>query len=210
MNSYFASVEQQARPALRGKPMAIVGSADKKRTIIVAASYEAKALGIKTGTQLWEAKKLCPQIELISADCQRYEAITRQFLNIFISKTPLVEVFSIDEAFLDVTGQVKNFDEAEQLAIEIKNEIKQTIGPNIRCSVGIGQNKFIAKLASEAKKPDGLTIVLPGKEQNFVDQFELKDACGIGFRTDAHLKRLGIQSFKDLRAKPLTTLTLIF
>lgn len=210
MNSYFASVEQQARPSLRGKPIGVVGSADKKRTIIVAASYEAKALGIKTGTQLWEAKKLCPNLELVSADCQRYEAITRQFLNIFISKTPLVEIFSIDEAFLDITSQVKDFKQAEKLAKEIKQEIKETIGQNIRCSVGVGQNKFIAKLASEAKKPDGLTVVLPGEEQNFVDQFELMDACGIGFRIEAHLKRLGIKSFKDLRDKPLTELTLIF
>lgn len=210
MNSYFASVEQQARPVLRGKPIGIVGSLDKKRTIIVAASYEAKALGIKTGTQLWEAKRLCPQIELISADCQRYEAITRQFLNIFISKTPLVEIFSIDEAFLDVTTQTKNFEQAEKLALQIKQEIKETIGASIRCSIGIGSNKFIAKLASEAKKPDGLTIVPPGQEQDFVDQFELKDACGIGFRTDAHLKKLGINSFRDLRARPLTDLTLIF
>ena len=217
MNSYFASVEQQARPALRQKPVGIVGSPDKKRTIIVTASYEAKALGVKTGTQLWEAKKLCPNIELISADCQRYEAITRQFLNIFISKTPMVEIFSIDEAFLDISSQLSTcsdqasaFEQAKKIAREIKLEIKKKIGENVRCSIGIGQNKFIAKLAGESQKPDGLTVVLPGEEETFVDKFELMDACGIGFQINAHLKRLGIETFKDLRNRPLTDLTLIF
>jgi len=209
MNSYFASVEQQARPQLIGRPVGVVGSANK-RTIIVAASVEAKKFSVKTGVQVHEARRLCPQITLIVADCRRYEAITRQFLEIFISKTSLVEVFSIDEAFLDLTRQVKNSQEAKSIAQQIKNEIKTKIGPNIRCSIGIAQNKFMAKLASEAKKPDGLTVVSPGQEIEFLDRFELTDACGIGLRTHAHLMKLGISSFSRLRQLPQTTLTLIF
>jgi len=246
MNSYFASVEQQARPALRGRPIGVTGPS--KRSIIVAASIEAKKFGVKTGTQIWEAKKLCPQIILIRADCNRYEAITRQFLEIFISKTPQVEIFSIDEAFLDMTDQCpptinrhchselgsgsrgfriacldlaeprrksgmtkkSGFQQAEKIALEIKKELHHKIGAHVRCSVGIAQNKFMAKLASEAHKPDGLTIVAPGEEIKFLDQFNLTDACGIGRRISAHLERLGIDSFKKLRAMCQTDLTLIF
>lgn len=209
MNSYFASVEQQARPALCGKPIGVTGSS-KKRTIIVAASVEAKQFGVKTGTQLHEAKQLCPQIVLVTADCNRYESITRQFLNIFISKTPLVEIFSIDEAFLNVSDQVGSFHAAEELAKEIKNEIKMKIGANVRCSIGIAQNKLVAKLASEVRKPDGLTAVLPGQEVEFLDQLELTDACGIGSRIYRRLATLGVNSFSDLRGMDQTALTLIF
>lgn len=209
MNSYFASVEQQARPALRGRPIAVVGSS-KKRTIIVAASVEAKKFGVKTGTQLHEAKRLCPQIILIGADCNRYEAITRKFLDIFISKTPMVEIFSIDEAFLDLADQVSNFEEAAMIATQIKAEMKVKIGEFVTCSIGIAQNKFMAKLAGEAKKPDGLTVVLPGEEIEFIDKFELTDACGIGSRISARLNQLGVRTFQDLRKIDLTTLTIVF
>lgn len=229
MNSYFASVEQQARPSLRGKPIGVVGSSNPsfakatedgrieilkqgspKRTIIAAASVEAKKFGVKTGTQLYEAKRLCPQIILVGADCVRYEAVTRQFLQIFISKTPLVEIFSIDEAFLDLTDSAKSFKEAAQIAQDIKEQMKEKIGSFIKCSIGIAQNKFMAKLAGEAHKPDGLTVVLPGEEIEFINRFELTDACGIGSRTELHLNTLGIHTFEDLRAMRQTDLTLIF
>lgn len=208
MNSYFASVEQQARPSLRGKPIGVIGPS--KRSIIIAASSEAKKLGIKTGTQIWEAKKLCPQISLIRADCNRYESITRQFLEIFIKQTPIVEVFSIDEAFLDLSDQVRNFEDAENIARRIKNEIRNRIGEDIKCSAGIAKNKFMAKLASEAKKPDGLTVVPRDHEIEFLDRFELSDACGIGRGTLAHLQKLGIKNFSDLRRMSQTNLTAIF
>lgn len=207
-NSYFASVEQQARPSLRGKPMAVTGPS--KRTIIVAASVEAKKLGIKTGTPIFEAKKICPHLILVKADCKRYEAISRNFIDIFGRFTNEIEIFSIDEAFLDLTGVAENFVEAKTIVEQIKKQIAEEIGQNIKCSAGIAQNKFMAKLASEAKKPDGLTIVIPGDEIEFLDQFELSDACGIGPRTKNHLNKLNIFSFKDLRQIDQTTLTLIF
>jgi len=209
MNSYFASVEQQARPFLRGKPIGVTGS-NKKRTVIVAASVEAKKYGVKTGTQLHDARKLCPQLILVTADCKRYEAVTSKFLKIFISKTPLVEIFSIDEAFLDLSTQVGSFEQAKKIALDIKRELKEAVGKFVRCSVGIGQNKFIAKLASEAKKPDGLTIVRPGEEIKFIDRFELEDACGIGSRIALRLNLLGVNSFKDLRSLTQTQLTTAF
>lgn len=208
MNSYFASVEQQARPALRNRPMAVTGPS--KRTIVVAASVEAKHLGIKTGTQIAEAKKLCPDIVLIKADCRRYESISAQLINIFSRFTPTIEIFSIDEAFLDLTNIIQNIDQAAKIVNQIKKCITEEIGANIRCSAGIANNKFIAKLASEAKKPDGLTVVPEGEEINFLDRFELSDACGIGRRSVKHLNQLGIYNFKDLRSIDQTTLTLIF
>lgn len=209
MNSYFASVEQQARPYLRGKPVGVTGS-NKKRTLIVAASIEAKKYAVKTGTQIYEAKKLCPSIILVAADCKKYEAVTAKFLKIFIAKTPLVEIFSIDEAFLDLTGQAKNFSQARTVALQIKAEIKREIGPFVRCSVGIAPNKFMAKLASEAKKPDGLTVVKPGEEIKFIDQFELEDACGIGPKVASRLHLMHINSFQDLRRLPQVQLTTAF
>jgi len=208
MNSYFASVEQQSRPHLRGKPIAVTGPS--KRSIIIAASVEAKKFGIKTGTLIPDALKLYPKIILVRSDCVKYEAISRQLFEIFISHTPQTEIFSIDEAFLDLSDRARNFEEAKSIVEEIKQEIHQRLGSNIRCSAGIGSNKFIAKLASEAKKPDGLTIIAPGEEIDFLDRFKLDDACGIGRRTKDHLARLGINSFKDLRAADQTTLTLSF
>lgn len=207
MNSYFASVEQQARPFLRNRPIGVTGPS--KRTIIIAASVEAKKFGVKTGTQIADAKKLCPQIVLVTSDCTQYEAISKNLIEIFTRFTPKFEVFSIDEAFLDFSD-CNNFKEAEDIVKTIKQQIKDEIGANIRCSAGIASNKFMAKLASEAKKPDGLTVVLPGKEISFLDQFELEDACGIGLRIHAHLNRLGVYSFKDLRELDQTKLTLIF
>lgn len=208
MNSYFASVEQQSRPHLRNKPIAVTGPS--KRSIIIAASIEAKKFGIKTGTLIPDALKLYPKIILVRSDCTKYEAISKRLFEIFISHTPQTEIFSIDEAFLDLSDRALNFEEAESIVDNIKQEIRERLGSSIRCSAGIGSNKFIAKLASEAKKPDGLTVVLPGKEIDFLDQFELDDACGIGQRTKDRLARLGINSFKDLRAADQTTLTLSF
>ena len=185
MNSYFASVEQQARPALRGRAMAVTGPS--KRTIIVAASVEAKRLGIKTGTQIREALEIAPDIVLIKADCTRYESVSRQLINIFTRFTPEIEIFSIDEAFLDLTDIASDFDQAAKIVQEIKSTIRREIGQNIRSSAGVAQNKFMAKLASEARKPDGLTVVNPGEEIGFLDQFELTDACGIGSRINQKL-----------------------
>lgn len=208
MNSYFASVEQQAHPALRGRPIAVTGPS--KRSIVVAASIEAKKLGIKTGTQIGDALRICPDIILVKADCRKYEAISRQLFQIFINYSPYVEIFSVDEGFIDLTNIAVDFKQAEQIVQEIKQDIKEQIGGNIRCSAGIGTNKFIAKLASEAKKPDGLTTVLPGEEIKFVDRFELDDACGIGRRIKRHLNTLGVYSFEDLRAVSQIRLTLVF
>ncbi len=150
MNAFFASVEQQANPALRGKPIAVIGSA--KRTVITTSSYEARALGVKTGMTVWEARQKCPQIILVIGDNRKYTWTSAQIIKIFKDFTPLVEVFSIDEAFLDVTGSLRLFGSAERIAYLIKARIRHQFG--ITCSIGIAPNKLLAKLASDMQKPD--------------------------------------------------------
>ena len=151
MNAFFAAVEQQSNPALRGRPLAVVGS--QQRTIILTASYEARAFGVKTGMTLLEARQKCPQLQLVAANNRLYTHVSAQIIQIFQDYTPLVEVFSIDEAFLDVSGSLKIFGSVERIAYLIKSRIKARLG--LTCSVGVAPNKLLAKLASDMQKPDG-------------------------------------------------------
>lgn len=141
-NSYFASVEQQANPKLRGKPLGVTGGDRMKRTVIGAASVEAKKYGVKTGMQIWEAKKLCPNIILVPGDSDKYLSTTTCFLNILKDYSPYLEVFSIDEAFLEIDSRLPTL---VTIAQEIKRRIRAEIGGYIRCSIGISYNKLIAK-----------------------------------------------------------------
>jgi DNA polymerase-4 len=150
-NAFFASVEQQCNPTLRGKPIAVIGSG---RTVVTTASYEARAFGVKTGMNTWEAKQKCPHLILVVGDNRKYTHTSSEIFRIFLEYTPLVEVFSIDEAFLDVTGSIRLFGSAEQIAWLIKARIRNCFG--LTCSIGIAPNKLLAKLASEMKKPDGM------------------------------------------------------
>src|ERR1700681_2353517 len=131
MNAFFASVEQQANPALRGQPIAVIGAA--KRTIITTCSYEARACGVKTGMTVWQAKQHCPPLILVVGNNRMYTWTSTQIIKIFLDFTPLVEVFSIDEAFLDVTGSLRIFGSAEQIACLIKSRIRHQFG--ITCSI---------------------------------------------------------------------------
>ncbi len=218
-NSYFATVEQQANPRLRGKPVGVTGGDRTKRTVIGAASVEAKRFGVKTGMQIWEAKQLCPQIILVPGDSDKYLECTKRFLNILKDYSPYLEVFSIDECFLEIPSSVIASPEGAwqpstsivNLAKQIKSRIHNEIGEWIRCSIGISYNKLMAKLAGSLQKPDGL-VVIPDQQTaiEILDKVELDAVCGIGVRTKKKLFNMGVTNFIQLRKVPLPALLASF
>jgi len=204
MNSYFASCEQQANPHLRTRP---VGVCEHLGGIIIAPSIEAKRLGIKTACPVWEARKICPDIILLPVDPDKYRDITRRFLKIFSDYSDLVERYSIDEAFLDIThlvrGSKKNCWGAALLyALEIKWRIRREVGEWLTCSVGCGPNKLVAKIASDMDKPDGVTVISDKDVGKLYDKLSLTDIPGIATMTQRQLNSLGIFSLRDLAEYP--------
>jgi DNA polymerase IV len=202
MNAFFASVEQQSNPELRGKPIAVIGSA--KRTVITTASYEARAFGVKTGMNTWEARQKCPQLIFVVGNNRKYTYTSKGIIRIMREYTPLVEVFSIDEAFLDVTGCLSLFGPPEKICHEIKRRIREEFG--LTCSIGIAPNKLLAKLASDMQKPDGLTIIAPDQISRVLEKVPIKDLCGIGAKTQQQLGKFGIKSCGDLGRFPVEVL----
>jgi DNA polymerase IV len=194
MNSFFASVEQAANPNLKGKPIVVTGS--QQRTVILTASYEARAFGIKTGMLLFEAKRLCPDVIMVPADNRKYTHTSSQIMRMMHDDTPLVEVFSIDEAWLDLTGSLRLFGGAENIAYQLKSRIKYQF--DITCSIGIAPNKLLAKLASEMKKPDGLTTIRPEDVSRTLERMPIKELCGIGRKMERHLTMMSIYTCGEL------------
>src|SRR3989344_1081932 len=176
MNSYFASVEQQANPRLRGKPIGVTGKRTE-RSVVAAASREAK--------------KICPSIILVPGDPEKYGEITERFNAIFRDLSDKLERFSVDESFLDVTETARDYLGAIMVAQIIRRRLREECGEWITASIGIARNKLLAKAASETMKPDGLVVVKPGDEIAFLDSCDLQDPCGVGPRTARHLERLG-------------------
>ncbi len=205
MNSYFATVEQQANPFLRGKPIAVTGS-PYTRTVVGASSIEAKRYGVKTGMSFPEAVKLCPQIIRVVADPDKYNETTKRFIKILERYTPLVEVFSIDEAFLDVTDTAERFGGPEEVAKKLKADIRKECGEWISCSVGIAWNKLLAKLGGELKKPDGLVVVTRENISQIYATTPIEKACGIGFALTPKLNAMGIKTLAQLGETPLSVL----
>jgi len=198
MNAFFAAVEQQSHPALRGQPVAVVGSS--QRTIILTASYEARPFGVKTGMTLKEARQKCPALQLVVANNRLYTQISSRIVALFHHYTPQVQVFSIDEAFLDVSGSLKLFGSAERIAQLIKAQIKAHFG--LSCSVGIAPNKLLAKLASEMQKPDGLTLIEPAQVAAVLEDLPIGELCGIGRQTQHKLEKMGIYTCGQLGRFP--------
>jgi DNA polymerase-4 len=202
MNAFFASVEQQSNPALRGRPVAVIGSA--KRTVVTTSSYEARACGVRTGMTVWEAKRHCPQLVLVVGDNRKYTWTSSQIVRIFLEFTPLVEVFSIVEAFLDITGSLRLFGPPERIAAMIKARIREGFG--ITCSIGIAPNKLIAKLASEMRKPDGLTVISQDEVEKVLEHIQVNDLCGVGNKTGRRLQLCGIRTCGELGRFPVDIL----
>ena len=205
MNSYFASVEQQANPFLRGKAIGVTGKR-KERSVVAAASREAKKLGVKTAMSTWEAKKILPSIILVAGDPEKYGDITRRFNAIFRDYTDLVEQFSVDESFLDVTDTAKDYLGATAIALTIRDRLRRECGELITASIGIAPNKLMAKLSSERVKPNGITVTQPHQLISLLDSVELQDICGIGPRIADRLDRMGIRTVKQLRGHRLDEL----
>lgn len=203
MNAFFASVEQAANPELRGQPVVVCGTAP--RTVVMASSYEAKAYGVKTGMTLYQAKKLCPQVILQRADARKYAEVAAQIFLLFRDYTPQVEVYSIDEAFLDVTGCMQLFDSPENIAQDVKRRIVETF--KITCSVGIGPNKLIAKLASGMQKPDGLVRITAQEAPKVLEKLPVEELWGIGSKLAGHLRKMGVFTCGQLGRIPVQWLT---
>ncbi len=194
MNAFFASVEQQANPELQGKPIAVVGG--NGRTVITTASYEARKFGVKTGMAIWEGKKHCPQLIIVVGDNKKYTYTSARIVEFMREYTPLVEVFSIDEAWLDVTHSLSIYGTPERIAYLLKAQIRESFG--ITCSIGIAPNKLLAKLASDMKKPDGLTIIEPENVSQILERMPIKELCGIGKKMERHLNIMGIYTCGEL------------
>jgi DNA polymerase-4 len=194
-NAYFASVEQVCNPLLRGKPVIVCGQG---RTIVTTASYEARAFGIKTGMTLPEARKLCPKVIPVVANVDKYIDTSHRIHKIFLEFTNKVEVFSIDECFLDVTDCLLYWGGAKKICLRIKELMLQRTG--LKCSIGVGPNKIVSKIAAKMKKPDGLTIIMePDIPKTFsILPVEKLQGVGIGGKISEKLKMLGIHTARQL------------
>jgi DNA polymerase-4 len=203
MDAFFASVEQRDNPALRDKPIAVTGAGE--RTIITTSSYEARAYGVKTGMTVYEAKRLCPHIILVVGNNQKYAQACTTLEEICLRFTPDTETYSIDEIFLDVTGSHHLFNGPENLARAIKGTVRSELG--ITCTVGIGPNILIAKLASDLAKPDGLRWIDEDTVPSVLEALPVKKLWGIGSHTEEKLRAMGISTCGELGRAPLSLLT---
>jgi DNA polymerase IV len=199
LNSFFASVEQQLHPEFRGKPTGVVATmADT--TSLIAASYEAKALGIKTGTRVSEAKRLCPGIILVNGDHSTYAEYSHNISAAVERICPVAHTPSIDEMVCQLLGRERNPPAARRIALDIKQAIKDDVGETLRCSIGMAPNRYLAKIASDMQKPDGLIGLLPSQLPRSIAHLELRDLPGVGARTEVRLNAKGIRTMPELLA----------
>ncbi|HEU5342503.1 DNA polymerase Y family protein [Edaphobacter sp.] len=199
LNSFFASVEQQLHPEYRGRPLAVVPT-KADTTCCIAASYEAKALGIKTGTQVGEAKKICPEIVLIEGDHADYAKYSKAISDTVEMVCPVAHNPSIDEMVCELMGREQEPPRARRIALDIKRAIYKSVGEALRCSIGMAPNCYLAKIASDMQKPDGLIGLLPSQLPRAIAHLELRDLPGVGARTEARLNRRGIHTMEQLLA----------
>ncbi len=202
MDAFFASVEQAVNPSLKGKPIAVIGSGE--RTVITTASYEARKYGVKTGMTKWEGKRACPNLILVVGNNRKYTYTSAGIINILKTYTPLVEVYSIDEAFLDISGSLALFGGTEAIARKIKAQIYQKFG--LTSSIGIAPNKLLAKLVSGLNKPDGLTILRAEDVSRLLENLAVNEITGIGKKTAKKLAECGILTCGQLARFPVKSL----
>ncbi len=209
MNSFFASVEQQENPKLRYRPVAVIPT-DAETTACIAASYEAKALGIKTGTPVWEARKLCPKIVFVVANHQRYVVMHNRIVAAVRSVLPIESVMSIDEMTCRLMGDERQPEHAASIAKQIKRQIRELAGDYMRCSIGVGPSVMLAKVAADMKKPDGLTLLTDADMPHALHRLQLTDFPGVGPRMERRLKLHGIFTVAQFCQAPAKTLALVW
>ncbi len=201
MDSYFASVEQQVLPSLRGRPIGVTGR-PIERSIVVAASREAKRSKVWTGMPVWEALRACPELVLVPGNPERYLSVTKRFVEILKQYTALVEIYSIDEAFLDVTQEAPKHGGPVRLAETIRRRFREELGDGITATVGIAAGKTFAKLIGARSKPDGIGVLDREELPELLATTSASEVWGIGVRIAARLNRLGIRTLKELGKAP--------
>jgi DNA polymerase-4 len=197
MDAFYASVEQRDNPELRGRPVAVGGSPDK-RGVVAAASYEARAFGVRSAIPMSQAVRLCPSLVVVRTDFVKYRAVSTQVFDLFRSVTPLVEPLSLDEAYLDVTENAWNEPLGMNVARRLKEEILRSTG--LTASAGVAPNKFLAKIASGWQKPNGLTVIAPERVEAFLQGLPVDALWGVGPVTAGKLRARGIERLVDVRA----------
>lgn len=199
LNSYFASVEQQLRPELRNRPVAVI-PVEAETTCCIAASYEAKAFGVQTGTPVKEARRLCPEIVFVLAQHREYARFHHLILGAVDRCLPVDRVFSVDEIGCRLTGSQCQPEKALAIARRLKERIRMDVGECLRCSIGLAPNSLLAKIATDMEKPDGLVLLDVKDLPEILCQLQLRDIPGIGRRMEARLRAKGICSMRDLLA----------
>jgi DNA polymerase-4 len=203
MDAFYASVEQRDDPSLRGKPV-VVGGQPNRRGVVAAASYEARAFGVRSAMSMAKAVRLCPSLVIVRPDFSRYQAASHAVFSLYREVTPLVEPLSLDEAYLDVTDNAWNEPVATTIARRLKDRIRTDIG--LTASAGVAPNKFLAKIASGWKKPDGLTVISPERIEGFLQQLPVDALWGVGPVTARKLRSRGIDRLVDVRGVDKTLL----
>ena len=200
MDAFYASVEQRDNPALRGQPVAVGGQPDR-RGVVAAASYEARVFGVRSAMSMAKAVRLCPSLVIVPPDFARYKAASTAVFAIFREVTPLVEPLSLDEAYLDVTENAWGEALGDGGRARLKERIRDDTG--LTASAGVAPNKFLAKIASGWKKPDGLTVISPERVEPFLQQLPVDALWGVGPVTASKLRAHGIERLVDVRAADL-------
>ena len=196
MDAFYASVEQRDNPALQGRPVAVGGPAES-RGVVAAASYEARKFGVRSAMPMARALRLCPQLVVVRPHFSHYRAVSRQVMDILRACTPLVEPLSLDEAYLDVTRNAWDEPLASRVASRLKALIREETG--LTASAGVAPNKFLAKIASGWRKPDGLTVIAPARVEAFLQRLPVDALWGVGPVTARKLRRAGIERLVDVR-----------
>jgi len=202
MDAFYASVEQRGKPELRGKPVIVAWRGN--RSVVCAASYEARKFGVRSAMPAVRAERLCPEATFLAPDFVRYRAVSRLTRDIFKRHTDLVEPLSLDEAYLDVTENKTGLPTATRVASAIREQIRQEL--NLTASAGVAPNKFLAKIASDWRKPDGLFVIQPDEVDAFLAPLPVGRLPGVGTVTGEKLENLGIKTVNDLRELDLATL----